>query len=86
MVSSHSVNEPLPERLLCGERAGRDDEEDVEYGRSHDGADAHVRLGDEHADDGGEQLRRGPARGHEGGAGHVGANLQLEKTKGLFMQ
>ena len=39
-----------------GEGTGRDDEEDVEDGRADDCADAHVALGDEHADDGDEEL------------------------------
>ena len=66
-----------PERLLCRERARRDDEEDVEHGRPDDGADAHVRLGDEDADDRGEQLGGAAARSHEGGAGHVGTDAKL---------
>ena len=66
-----------PECLLGREGAGGDDEEDVEDGRPDDGADAHVALGDEHADDGGEQLRGRPARRHEGGAGHVRADAEL---------
>ena len=73
-----------PESLLCCEGAGGDDEEDVEYGRSNDGSDAHVALGDEDSNYGGEELRRGPARGHERGSSNVGADTQLDRKRDHF--
>ncbi|KAG8303850.1 hypothetical protein J6590_002855 [Homalodisca vitripennis] len=47
-----------------------DDEEDVEDRATHDGTDADVVERHEHADHGGEELRRGAPCGHEGGPGH----------------
>ena len=54
-----------------------DHEEDVEHGRAHDGADAHVGERDEHADDRGEELWRGAPGSHEGRSGHVLADAKL---------
>lgn len=59
------------------ESAHPDDEEDVEDGAADDGADADVVEGDEHADHGGEELGRGAAGGHEGGAGDILGDVQL---------
>ena len=56
--------------------AHADDEENVEDGRAHDGPDAHVVLGHEHADDAGEQLGSAAAGRHERSAGHVVRDLE----------
>ena len=48
-----------------------DDKQDVEDGRAHDGADAHVAVGDEDPDDRGEELGGGASGCHEGGPGHI---------------
>mmetsp|Transcript_26805 Transcript_26805/g.73704 ORF Transcript_26805/g.73704 Transcript_26805/m.73704 type:complete len:344 (-) Transcript_26805:19-1050(-) len=57
--------------------ARADDEKDVEDCRAHDGGDAHVAgLRAHGAHERGEELRRGAARGHEGGARHVGREPQ----------
>jgi len=45
------------EDFLGEDSAHPNHKEDVEDGRAHDGADAHVALCDEDADDGGEELR-----------------------------
>ncbi|TNN53168.1 hypothetical protein EYF80_036629 [Liparis tanakae] len=58
--------------------AHADHEQDVEDGRAHDGADAHVAVGDEDADQGGEELRGGASGRHEGGPGHVVGDRQLD--------
>ena len=55
-----------------------DHEEDVEDGRAHDGADAHVAVGDEDADQGGEELGGGASGRHEGGPGYVVRNLHVD--------
>ena len=57
--------------------AHSDHEQDVEHGRTHDGADAHVGECDEHSDDRGKEFWRGAPGGHEGGAGHVLADAEL---------
>ncbi len=71
----------LPESFFSSECAGGDDKEDVEHRRADDGPDPHVVLGDEDADDGGEELWSAAAGGHERGSGHIRTNSQLEERK-----
>lgn len=59
------------EDLVREDGAHADHEQDVEHGRAHDSADAHVAVWDEHADDGGEELGGGASGRHEGGACYV---------------
>lgn len=54
-----------------------DDEQNVEDGRSDDGAGAHVRFRNEHTENGGEQFGSGTSGRHESGAGHVIAETEL---------
>mmetsp|Transcript_38229 Transcript_38229/g.118891 ORF Transcript_38229/g.118891 Transcript_38229/m.118891 type:complete len:206 (-) Transcript_38229:234-851(-) len=58
------------------DRAGTDHEKHVEHGRPDDGAGADIGLRHKRADERGEELRSGAARGHEGGAGHVRRDVQ----------
>ena len=70
-----------PQSFFCCKCARGNNEEDVEDGRADDGSDSDVTLGDEHADDGGEELWGGPAGRHERRASHVGADSKLEKNR-----
>ena len=76
-----AVSEQRPpgqhENLLGEERARSDDEEHVEHRTSDDGTEPDVRLGDEHADERGEELGGASTRGHKRGAGDVVLNLVL---------
>ena len=73
----------VPECFPRREGASGDDEEDVEDGGPDDGADTHVALGDEHADDGGEELGGRPARSHERRTSDIRTDSQL-KVKNIF--
>ena len=73
----------LLECLFGGESAGGDDKENVEYSRADDGADANVVLGDEHADDGGEQLGSRTTSCHKSGARHIRRHPKLSKIQTL---
>ena len=53
------------------------DKEDIEHGRPNNGSDTNVWERDEHSDDGGEELWRGPSGGHEGGSGDVFADTEF---------
>lgn len=74
-----SEQRPPGEREHCfgEERAHPYDEQDVEHGRSDDGADADVVEGDEHADDAGEEFRGWASGGHEGRPGHIVLDVEL---------
>lgn len=50
---------------------------DVEGGTAHDGADAHIVLRDEHPEKSSEEFGCRTAGGHESGACHVVADVQL---------
>mmetsp|Transcript_1811 Transcript_1811/g.5202 ORF Transcript_1811/g.5202 Transcript_1811/m.5202 type:complete len:249 (+) Transcript_1811:2155-2901(+) len=63
--------------LVRGHGAEPDDEQHVEHGGAHDGAEAHVGLGEEHAADRREKFRGGTAGGHEGSAGDIRRNLPV---------
>jgi len=79
-VEGHVSEERPPGQVqyLPGEDgAHADHKQDVEDGRAHDGADAHVAVGDEDSDQGGEELRGGASGRHEGGPGHVVGDRQL---------
>lgn len=65
------------EDLSGEEGTGADDKEDVEHSRAHNGADAHIAVGDEDANEGGEQLRGRASSSHERGTCHILRDLQL---------
>lgn len=65
------------QHVVAEQGAHADDKKDVEDGRTDDGANAHVTIGDENADDAGEELGGAAAGGHEGGARHVRRYGQL---------
>ena len=55
----------------AGQRAGTDDEHDVEDGGADDRADSDIAVGDEHSDDAGKQFRGAASGRHQSRAGHV---------------